>query len=267
MALRSSSRFHNRASEKQSARFGAQCRSDCGGSPPFIRISHSTEALAPNLHRRIIQIKDTTEINLWILGTDPSSLLFSHTVMDIFLRLLFLAGVCLLMVGPAQAQRGSDVSGNVPLSDQSGVAVNSDGVFFQSDEAKVRLNDVAASLIQALQSGQIGSSVMGESRSMTVSPMVIDLFSATSQKNVVATTKAFTDEMTANGLSKNEAKTLAETVAGLLNGGTVTPSQFRDALVAYNAAVDAAPADVLVQPPHDFIVVRSVLMTLLEGAV
>ncbi len=187
--------------------------------------------------------------------------------MDIFLRLLFLAGVCLLMVGPAQAQRGSDVSGNVPLSDQSGVAVNSDGVFFQSDEAKVRLNDVAASLIQALQSGQIGSSVMGESRSMTVSPMVIDLFSATSQKNVVATTKAFTDEMTANGLSKNEAKTLAETVAGLLNGGTVTPSQFRDALVAYNAAVDAAPADVLVQPPHDFIVVRSVLMTLLEGAV
>jgi len=182
-------------------------------------------------------------------------------------RFFLLAGLCFLMVVPAQAQRvqGSDVSGNVPLSDQSGVAVNSDAVFFQSDEAKIRMQDAASSLAQALQSGQLGSSVLGGNQSTTVSLIAIDLFSSSSRKTVTAAKQAFIAEMTAGGLSNENAKSLANAIAGFLDGGTITSSQFQTALNAYNAAVDAAPAGFLAQPPHEFIVVRAVLTTLLES--
>jgi hypothetical protein len=182
--------------------------------------------------------------------------------------LILLAGVCLLAVGPAQAQ--TDNGGNTPatVSDQSGASVtNSDAVFFQSDEAQIRMNDVASSLTQALQRGRLGPSVVGRNQSVTVPSAVSELFFASSREDVAATTQQFLDVLTAKDLPKKEAKALARSVAGLLDGSTVSISQFRGALEAYNAAVNTAPVGFLVQPPHEFIVVRAVLTALLEGAV
>ena len=176
-----------------------------------------------------------------------------------------LAVVGLLMVGPTYAQQaqGTDISG--AASDVSGNLTQSDIYLFQTDEARIRMNDVAASLTQALERGMLGESVVG-SRPLSVSSEVADLFMAGSERDARRATQAFVEALTARGLSQPDARTLAEGIGGLLEDGTVTPDQFLSAIQAFNTAVDVAPAGFLSQPPQEFIVVRAVLLALLEGA-
>lgn len=185
--------------------------------------------------------------------------------MTIRTLLLALAVTGLLTVAPVHAQQaqGTDITG--VASDVSGNLTQSDIYLFQTDEARIRMNDVAASLTQALQRGTLDESVVG-SPAMSVSPDVANLFTADSKRDVRQTTQAFVEAMTARGLSRADATTLADGVVGLLEGGTVTPDQFLGAIQAFNAAVDVAPGGFLAQPPQEFVVVRAVLMALLEGA-
>ena len=185
--------------------------------------------------------------------------------MTIRTLLFALAVTGLLTIGPVYAQQaqGTDITG--AASDVSGNLTQSDIYLFQTDEARIRMNDVAVSLTQALQSGTLGESVVG-SPAMPVSPEVANLFTADSKRDVREATEAVVGALTDQGLSQSDANTLAKDIGGLLEGGTVTPEQFLSAIQAFNTAVDVAPADFLAQPPQEFIVVRAVLMALLEGA-
>lgn len=176
-----------------------------------------------------------------------------------------MAAVGLLAIGPAHAQQaqGTDVTGS--SSDVSGNLTQSDAYLFQTDEARVRMSDVAASLTEALRSGTLGESVVGGSP-LSVSPEMTQLFVAGSRSDAKAASKPFVDALMIRGLSQTDATVLAQGVAGLLEGGTVTPDRFLNAIAAFNAAVDEAPVGFLAEPPHEFVVVRAVLKALLEGA-
>jgi len=184
--------------------------------------------------------------------------------MKIRIPIFALTVVGLLAVGPVHAQQtsGSDVTGS--SSDVSGNLTQSDIYLFQTDEARIRMSDVAASLTLALRGGTLDESVVGQP--LAVSPAMADLFLAASKTEKRAATTPFADALTAQGLPRSDAALLASSIAGLLEGGTITPDRFLAAVEAVNAAVDVAPAGFLAQPPHDFIVARSVLMALLEGA-
>lgn len=181
-------------------------------------------------------------------------------------RLLVIVAVGLLVVGPVLAQKSpnSDGSGALPMSDASGGLTQSDLVYFQSDDAQVRLNDVAESLAQALRSGTLGASVVEGRQSMSVPPAVADVIAPASDQEAERRSQSFGIDLRAQGLPQAEATVLAEAVAGLLEGGTVVPDQLVRALTAFNEAVDAAPPGFLAQPPHEFLVVRAVLSTLLQ---
>lgn len=180
-------------------------------------------------------------------------------------RLLVIVAVGLLAVSPVLAQKSpnSDGSGALPMSDASGGITQSDLVYFQSDDAQVRLNDVAESLAQALRSGTLGASVAEGGQSLSVPPAVATLVASAPEEDAVRS-RPFVDGLRAQGLPRTEASALAESVAGLLEGGTVAPDQLLQALTAFNEAVDAAPPGFLAQPPHEFLVVRAVLTTLLQ---
>jgi hypothetical protein len=180
----------------------------------------------------------------------------------------FLAVVVgLVLTGPTLAQsrvQASDVSGPGQGSDISGSIVGQD--MLQSDEARIRLADIATKLAGALQEGMLGISVTGTQQSMTVSPSFSNLFLEPSRKKGRAAEKAFGRMLMTDGIPTAEAAALAEVAKGLLENGSIQLSQFRSALHAYNAVVDAAPASFLADPPSDFVALRVVLMSLLDGA-
>lgn len=181
--------------------------------------------------------------------------------MTFYSRLLVFVAAGLLAISPVRAQ--SDNGGVVPQSDVSGNLTQSDVVFFQTDEARIKMNDVASSLAEALRRGTLGSSVIDGNQQFIVPPTVTALLMGSSVEAV----QPFADELTARGLSASEATTLANAAAGLLDGGTVSPPQFLQAVDAFNGAVNGAPAGFLADPPHEFVVVRGVLMALLDGTV
>ena len=220
---------------------------------------------APKVCCGVIQTRQVVVRAVRIFDSDPFLSSFALRPMTIRNRVFALVVAGLLAVGPVYAQQaqGTDIAG--AASDVSGNLTQSDIYLFQTDEARIRMNDVAASLTQALQRGTLDESVAG-SQAMSVSPAVAELFMADSKRDVRRATQAFVEAMTAQGLSRSDASTLADGVVGLLESGTVTPEQFLGAIQAFNAAVDVAPAGFLAQPPQEFIVVRSVLMALLEGA-
>jgi hypothetical protein len=195
--------------------------------------------------------------------------------MTILSRIFLVVAVLLLgAVEPAWAQNGAGTQGTDPgssssatVSDQSGAAVTqSDIVTFQADGSQVQLNDVASALTEALQTGTLGASVVGNGQSMVVSPVVTTLFTAHSKQKANAI-RQFVEVMTSRGLPGDRAQTLAEATAGLLNGDRIDSAQFQQVLQAFNTAVDAAPARFLMDPPNEFVAVRAILMSLLEGAV
>jgi hypothetical protein len=175
-------------------------------------------------------------------------------------------GTLALVPSPLHAQNGySDGTGST--SDMSGVLTQSDSYLFQSDEARIRMSDVASSLTQALQTGTLDASVVGVGQTVPVPSSVRTLLMASPETSVAAAQRSFVDVLTTRGLPEREANRLAETTAGLLDGGTASPTSFLEAVEAYNAAVNAAPAGLLARPPHELVVVRAVLTALLEGAV
>lgn len=178
-------------------------------------------------------------------------------------RVIAWMAVGLLAIGPAHAQQaqGTDVTGSA--SDVSGTLTQSDAYLFQSDESRIRMNDIAASLSEALREGRLGGSVAA-GPPMSVSSELAALFVADARPDADAA-QMLVDALTERGLTAPEARALAESVAGLLNDGTTSPEAFLAAVEAFNAAVDVAPADFLVYPPHEILVVRAVLMALLDG--
>ncbi len=180
--------------------------------------------------------------------------------------LFVMVAVGLWAGGPVLAQnaQNSDSGGALPMSDLSGGLTQSDLAYFQADDAQVRLNDVAESLAQALQSGTLGASVVEGRQSMSVPPAVAAIIAPAADQEAERRSQSFVDVLRAQGLPQAEATVLAEAVTGLLEGGTVDPDQLVRALTAFNEAVDAAPPGFLAQPPHEFLVVRAVLATLLQ---
>jgi hypothetical protein len=186
--------------------------------------------------------------------------------MSLRFRIVVLAAVGLLAIGPAYAQvqtQASDVSG--PSSDVSGNLTQSDVYLFQTDESRIRMADAAAALIQALQRGTLGESVVSGGTPMPISPEVAGLFLASSRTDVRAASPSVVTALTDQGLPRAEAVALARAAAGLLKDETVSPAQFLEAVEAFNAAVGVAPAGFLAQPPSEFVVVRAVLMALLDA--
>jgi hypothetical protein len=180
-------------------------------------------------------------------------------------RVLAWAVAGLLAVGPAYAQQaqGTDVTGS--SSDVSGTLTQSDAYLFQTDESRIRMADVAASLTDALRNGRLDQSVVG-GRSMTVSPETAALFLADSEAEKEAAIQHVTAALTEKGLPLGDARALAERMAGLLTERAAPADAFLAAVNAFNNAVDAAPAGFLVEPPSEFTVARAVLLALLEGA-
>lgn len=180
-------------------------------------------------------------------------------------RVLAWLAVGLLAIGPAYAQQaqGTDVTGT--SSDVSGNLTQSDSYLFQTDESRIRMNDVAASLTEALRGGRLDQSVAG-GQPMTVAPQVADLLLAPTREARRAAAQQFVDALIKSGLPRADARLLADGVGGLLENGTVSPSAFLSAVEAFNKAVNRAPARFLAQPPQEFTVTRAILKALLEGA-
>lgn len=185
------------------------------------------------------------------------------------LRSYFLGlAVCsLLLAGPARAQSQSDVAGAVPMSDVSGTLTQSDLMVIQSDEVRIRLADIAASLGRALRAGTLPATVVGTGQPTAVPSGVADLLLAASRAERRAAARPFTETLTAQGVPAVQATALARATAGLLEDGEIAAERFLPALHAFNAVVDAAPAPVLAHPSPEFVVVRAVLTTLLDGTV
>jgi len=180
-------------------------------------------------------------------------------------RVLVWGVASLLAIGPVHAQQAqaTDVAGS--SSDVSGTLTQSDAYLFQTDESRIRMADVAASLTEALRSGRLDESVVnGQPR--TVSPEVVNLLLAPSTADKQAAVQHFTEVLREKGLPRSEARILADRTAGLLADGIASPDAFLAAVNAFNKTVATAPAGFLVQPPSEFTVVRAVLLALLEGA-
>jgi len=187
--------------------------------------------------------------------------------MTTWFRYIVVAVLFSLLSVPAWAQSvHSDLGGSAPLSDVSGVAAQSDQALLQSDEAQIRMNDVAAALASALREGTLGASVMGGSEPLAVSPRLANLFLASSRTAKRDARTSFVAALTARGIPAEHAQALGAATGALLEEDTVDPAQFRSALGAFNAVIDAAPAPVLAQPPVEIVAVRGVLMALLDGA-
>lgn len=186
--------------------------------------------------------------------------------MPIFSRYLLVTAAALLMtVGSVQAQ-GSDVGGAVPQSDISGSFVQSDLFFFQSDEARIRVNDIASALAQQFRDGSLGARLGSTGRSIAVTTQSADLFLAPSEERGREAMNRFQNELQIRGVQHRKARVLARSVTGLLEEGTLTPETFASALHAFNAVVNDAPTSFLAAPPEDFVLARIVLSTLLDGA-
>jgi hypothetical protein len=187
--------------------------------------------------------------------------------MTIRLSSLALVLVLFLITGGGPAYAQSDVTGPVPASDVSGTLLRSDLVVFQSDEARIRMADLAAALTQALRAGALSAGGPGTESLVAVPAGVADLLLASSGHEGRAAAQQLTDDLTAQGVPTAQAMALARATTGLLATEQVDPEQFLATLHAFNAVVDVAPAPVLIRPPQAFVVVRTVLMALLPGSI
>jgi hypothetical protein len=187
--------------------------------------------------------------------------------MTIRLRVLAPVLAFLLLAAGGSAYAQSDVSGPVPASDVSGTLVQGDQVVFQSDEARIRMTELAAALAQALRAGALPADMAGGEQSVAVPAAVADLLLASSRREGRAAAQRLTEALTTQGVPSAPATALARATRSLLADDRVAPKQFVEALRAYNAVVDAAPASVLARPPQELVVVRAVLMALLPGSV
>jgi hypothetical protein len=125
--------------------------------------------------------------------------------------------------------------------------------------------DIASSLSQALRDGAIGSGLVGQ-QPVVVPSSAADLLLASSRTAKRSSARQFRGVLTAEGISAPVAAALAESTAGLIQEGrTVDVNQFMEALGAFNAVVDEAPAPFLLNPPQEFVVIRTVLTALLDG--
>jgi hypothetical protein len=182
------------------------------------------------------------------------------------LRILVPILVSLLVGGPS-AWAQSDVSGSLPGSDVSGILTQSDQLAFASDEVRIRMADVAARLATALREGTLSGGVAGMGRAVTVPSGTTDLLLASSRAERRAAAHSLVDVLTGQGVPARQARDLARATAGLLEGGTIDPETILPALHAFNAVVEGAPTSVLAQPPQEIVVLRSVLLSLLDGSV
>jgi len=182
------------------------------------------------------------------------------------LRPFVLVFVSLLIVGGAPAWAQSDVSGSLPGSDVSGGLTQSDPMAFASDEVRIRMADVAARLATALREGTLSGGGAGMGRSLTVPSGTADLLLASSRAERRAAARPFVGLLTEQGVPARPARALARGAAGLLAGDSIDPETLLPALHAFNAVVDVAPTSVLAQPPQDIVVLRSVLLSLLDGS-
>ena len=183
------------------------------------------------------------------------------------LRTLVPVFVSLLIAGGSPAWAQSDVSGSLPASDASGILTQSDQMAFTPDEVRIRMADVAARLVRALRNGTLSGGGAGMGRSVTVPPGTADLLLASSRAERRGATGPFVDLLTEQGVPARPARALAQATAGLLKGDTVDPEKVIPALHAYNAVVDVAPTSFLARPPQEVVVLRSVLLSLLDGSV
>lgn len=182
------------------------------------------------------------------------------------LRILVPILVFLLVGGfPAWAQ--SDVSGSLPASDVSGILTQSDQMAFASDEVRIRMADVAARLARALRGGTLSGGVAGLGQPLTVPSGTADLLLASSRAERREAAGPFSAVLTEQGVPARQARALARASAGLLAGDSIDPETLLPALHAFNAVVDVAPTPFLARPPQEVVVVRSVLLTLLDGTV
>ena len=187
--------------------------------------------------------------------------------MPFCLRLLIPGFFSLLIAAGAPAWAQSDVSGSLPASDVSGILTQSDRMAFASDEVRIRMADVAARLARALRGGTLSGGVAGLGQPLTVPSGTADLLLASSRAERREAAGPFAAVLTEQGVPARQARALARASAGLLAGDSIDPETLLPALHAFNAVVDVAPTPVLARPPQEIVVLRSVLLTLLDGTV
>lgn len=177
-------------------------------------------------------------------------------------RVLVLLGVALILTVPAHAQsQGSDFGG-AQISDVSGAAVFSDQpVQFRDPIIRRSVQNAAQTLAQGIaQSGQVTDA---SGTSVSVPPALARLLTQKTDVNTqTAVLQAFLNEK----LPESEAAALTAALEELLASALVDAAQFQQAVLAFNAVVEAAPDTFLESPPAEFTAARTVLLAMLAAA-
>ncbi len=190
------------------------------------------------------------------------------------LGLSFALAICGVVsaILPAQAQRGnfSDVTGTiVTTSDAIGGGSNPGGggqleTVFISGRVENAVNGAADLVTQQLAAGNLPVVATGAPTAIPAAVQQNLQVVVTATGNVDAVSQLQTALVNA-GADPTLAGNLASSLQGLTAGGTVDPAQFRAAIEAYNALINASTPDFLVQLPEELRAVQSLLATLLNA--
>jgi hypothetical protein len=152
----------------------------------------------------------------------------------------------------------SDGSG-VQISDVSGASYLDQGP--TSDEARMRIESVAAALVQSVRSGQVafGSSSVAVPRHLVDVLLVEHGRREGSREETIAA-------LVGAGLSQARASVLVDAMTRLLASEPVDVARFIVAVNTFNGVIEAAPSSFLESPPDEFLAIHAVLAQLLVAA-
>jgi hypothetical protein len=175
---------------------------------------------------------------------------------------------CLVLAGPVHAQFRSQsaISGVITTSSDvfspsSGSATGSAGSSISvPPTVGAALNSTGMSLLGDLSQGKLVS---------TASPAVQKsiaglLVTPAGASKDTAAAKALTKVLSKSNYTPtpDKAKTLVDTLVSLQGDGSVSPTQLRDAINAYNSYVDSATLECLAKPPGELLVIQAFLNSL-----
>ena len=182
-----------------------------------------------------------------------------------FARVLSIGLLSAGLVGLAHAQSAqmSD-GGGAQVSDASGVSdVSGSMVLGQRQLTKAvltRIQSRATGLAQSVQRGEIA---YGAS-TIAVPPSVGNLLTQPNAHRIDG--PGIVAALVAADLPEAQAQTLVDAVAELLATPSIDAATFAAAVNGLNDAVEVAPASFLVEPPHEFVVLHTVLSDLLTAS-
>lgn len=173
----------------------------------------------------------------------------------------------------AQAQRGnlSDVTGAIiTTSDIVGGFSPSGGgeliISFRTEEIENSVNSAAGTVNDQLQARNLPIIAIGPQTAIPAAVQQTLEAVMAGSGDVDAGVTQIANSLASAGADPTLAQNLASSLAGLTDGGSVDPAQFRSVVQAYNALIANSNADFLRNPPEFLRGIQSVLSILLNAA-